>query len=425
MAAPIYLFEDAHIDRLYPLTLCRSPLQLLCGAQTILERAKRAIGRPISGILVRSGIAEVLKRRLPGEHINPPVSAKEGVILINARALLFEPFSEPIPDSAGLSSAAVVWMHLSPQRASQIDWSRILEPLTLESVLPHMNRQTAKMPLVNRPWDLLEYQKTAFEYDFKLFGPAPLDTQSKPLIKGSVWQVGEPDLIHIAANVKLHPGVVIDASSGPVIIESGSEIRAHAVITGPCYIGPNCIVRDSADVRQLVSLGQSTRVGGEVIHSIFLGYGNKQHYGFVGQCIFGEWTNLGAGATTSNLKNTYGTVRMPINGVEEETGRQFLGSVIADHAKIGIGTFLSTGSVVGFSSHVTAPRPAKFTPSFAWVSGEGKGKVSRIEFEKTVEIAKTMMHRRGFDFTQADHDLFVRIATDWSQREKFDWESEK
>lgn len=425
MPVPIYLFEDTHVEHLYPLTLCRSPLQLLCGAQTILERIKRSVGRPIAGILARDGIAEVLKTRLPGEHINPPVSTREGVILINARALLFDTFDEPLPDSAGLSAAAIVWIHLSPERAGQLDWQHILEPRTLEAVLPFMSRHAAKSPLINRPWDLLEYQKNAFEKDFRLFGPAPMDTQCKPLVKGSVWQVGEIDHIHIAADVKLHPGVVIDASAGPVIIEAGSEIRPHAVITGPCYIGPHCIVRDSADVRQLVSLGQHTRVGGEVIHSIFLGYGNKQHYGFVGQSIFGEWTNLGAGATTSNLKNTYGTVRMPLNGVEEDSGRQFLGSVIADHAKIGIGTFLSTGSVIGFSSHVTSPRPAKFIPSFAWVDGDGKGKISRIEFEKVVQIAKIMMNRRGMNFTQADHDLFVRIASDWSQREKFDWDAVK
>ena len=177
--------------------------------------------------------------------------------------------------------------------------------------------------------------------------------------------------IHIAPNVKIWPGVVLDAQAGSIVIEENSEIRANAVITGPVHIGKNCVVRTAADIRELTTLGPNTRVGGEISHSIFLGNANKQHHGFLGQSIIGEWANLGAGTTTSNLKNTYGTIRVPINGVDEESGQRFLGSFVGDHAKIGIGTYLSTGSVIGFGSHVITSRPPKFVPSFGWVTDKG------------------------------------------------------
>ena len=198
----------------------------------------------------------------------------------------------------------------------------------------------------------------------------------------------------------------------------GTEIRANAVITGPVAIGAHCVIRNGADIREECSFGPNCRVGGEINGTIFLGNANKQHHGFLGQTIVGEWANLGAGTTTSNLKNTYGAVKMPLNGKDEPTGRQFLGSVIADHVKLGIGTYLSTGSVVGFGSHVVVGRPPRFVPSFAWVTEKG---VERADFEKIEEIAKIAMGRRQVEFTAADHEMFVRIASEWSAGEDYKW----
>ena len=47
----------------------------------------------------------------------------------------------------------------------------------------------------------------------------------------------------------------------------------------------------------------------DLSNTIFLGHSNKGHDGFVGHSYLGRWVNLGAGTITSNLKNTYGTVR--------------------------------------------------------------------------------------------------------------------
>ena len=95
-----------------------------------------------------------------------------------------------------------------------------------------------------------------------------------------------------------------------------------------------------------------------------------------------------------------------------------MGAVIGDHAKLGIGTYLSTGTVVGFGSHVITGRPPRFVPSFAWVTDKG---VTRAAFEKIEQIATTVMKRRGREFTAADHALFVQIASEWSQAEQYAW----
>ncbi len=417
MPPPIYVFEDSQVDRLFPLTYTRAACELRVGAHTLLVRLIKNIGYPVAGVLVRSPLTEIMHRRLNHVPVNPALSIKDGLILVNARWLLMGgsspwPGGIPDPDSAGLAQSSIVWLHLSPELAGKIDLSKLHLASTLESVLPQVRRVAATATLITYPWDLFDHQRAAIAEDFTHMGPANHATISPGA------HLLCPENMHLAEEVKIWPGAVLDASSGPILVGHGTEIRANSVITGPVAIGSLCLIRNFADIREETVLGPHCRVGGEVNASIFLGYANKQHHGFLGQTIVGEWANLGAGTTTSNVKNTYGSVRMPLNGKDQATGRQFLGSIIADHAKLGIGTYLSTGSIVGFASHVVVPRPPRFVPSFAWLTDKG---LHRADFAKLEEIAQIVMHRRHVDFTPADHELFVRIASEWSLAEDYPW----
>ena len=64
-----------------------------------------------------------------------------------------------------------------------------------------------------------------------------------------------------------------------------------------------------------------------------IGHANKVHEGFVGHSCLGRWSNLGAGTITSNLKNTYGPVRLDIakapGGWRVEV-RDAVGNLLAD-----------------------------------------------------------------------------------------------
>jgi UDP-N-acetylglucosamine diphosphorylase/glucosamine-1-phosphate N-acetyltransferase len=415
MSAPILVFEDSQVDRLYPLTYARAPCELRVGGLTLLERLRKNLGHPIAGLLVRSTLAEVMRDRITDLPINPGLSAKAGLILINARWLLLHtarPWELPEPDSAGLAQSSIVWLHLSQQLAGQVDLSTLHLASTLEGLLTQVQRYAASATLISRPWDLFEHQRAAIAEDFQDLGPA----NHGAVLSGA--HLIQPDQIHLAHGVRVWPGAVLDAQGGPILVGQGAEIRANSVITGPVAIGAHCVIRNLADIREETVLGPNSRVGGEINGCIFLGNANKQHQGFLGQTIVGEWANLGAGTTTSNMKNTYGMVRIPLNGKEEPTGRQFMGSILADHVKLGIGTYLSTGSVVGFGSHVVIDRPPRFVPSFAWLTEKG---MQRADFEKIEQIASLVMKRRHAEFTQADHDLFVRIASDWSLAEDYPW----
>ena len=318
------------------------------------------------------------------------------------------PFAEPKLDSAAMVNNQVVWMHLSADNMAKLDLRRLVGSKALNDMLPHVGLEGIEANLVEYPWDLLKLQHQALLDDFARRGRA-LDSQPLP---GT--HLLNPDNMNIARDVTMDPGAVLDARKGPIMIESGTQIGPNAVVTGPVFIGRDCVIRTGADIRGDTSIGRSCRIGGEVVSSIFFANSNKQHYGFVGHSVVGEWVNLGAGVTTSNLKNTYGSVRMTVKGADISTDMQFLGSVIGDHAKLAVGVYLSTGTVIGFSSHILVSRPPKYVPSFAWVTDRGVGK---IDLNKALQIAKIVMARREQEFTEANQELFLRIAQTWSTEE--------
>lgn len=401
---PIFILEDTKVDQLYPLTYYRPPFLLRCGAGDLLDRMMLFIQRPIAGLVVRDTMAPRV-RMATKLRVNGPLRAKHGAIFISARYLMTKPFPEPPPDTAGLVGHDIAWIHLSPKNLAGLDMRNIVRTKTLTDVLPRVRVSAAEAELIEYPWDLLRHNAQALRDDFSRRTPGVASTP----MPGS--HLLSPENMCIDKDVVIGPGVVLDARHGPIMIESRTEIHANSVITGPVAIGAQSIIRAGTCIRENTSIGPNCRIGGEISNCIFLGNSNKQHDGFLGHTLVGEWVNIGAGTTGSNLKNTYGEVRMPINGADVASGLTFLGSVIGDHAKLGIGTYLSTGSVIGFSSHVLVSRPPKFVPSFSWLDEQG---MKRIDFNKAVAIAQIVMERRNLAFTAEEHELFVRIAEKWS-----------
>ncbi|MFN2316128.1 MAG: transferase, partial [Gemmatimonadales bacterium] len=152
------------------------------------------------------------------------------------------------------------------------------------------------------------------------------------------------------------------------------------------------------------------RVHGEVSSSVFLGYANKSHDGFLGHSVLGHWVNLGAGTITSNLKNTYGEITLAVGGERLPTGRTLLGSLIGDHAKTAIGTLLPTGCVVGAGANLFgAGQVPKSVPAMAWGLGD-----QRVDADRLVAVAGRVMPRRAVEMTpereQSLRAIHARLA---------------
>jgi UDP-N-acetylglucosamine diphosphorylase/glucosamine-1-phosphate N-acetyltransferase len=232
-------------------------------------------------------------------------------------------------------------------------------------------------------WDLV----TALE-EF-LFADALIGLEGgTDAIPDGVIVLGNPDAVALRG-ASVEPGVVLDVRKGAVVLERGVSVRSGSRLEGPCWIREDSVV--SGGQLRHVSAGPHCRLHGEIATTVFAGHANKSHDGFLGHSVVGAWVNLGAGTITSNLKNTYGPIRLDIGTTRLDTGRHNLGSLIGDHVKTAIGTLLPTGAVLGTGANLFgAPRAPKYVAPFSW-GDDGE----ELDVERFIAMARRVLPRRG------------------------------
>ena len=223
--------------------------------------------------------------------------------------------------------------------------------------------------------------------------------------------VGEYPL-YTSKDVKLWPGSVISTEDGPIWLGQGCEIEPHCFLKGPLYIGEQARVKAGTRLYSGSSFGPHCRIAGEIAQSIFQGFVNKQHEGFIGNSVLGQWVNLGAETTCSNLRNDYGSIPMKVGGKLIESGERFIGLIAGDHTKTGIHTMFNTGTVVGIGANVYGTDfPPRHIPSFAWGGARG---FRHVPFERTLEAAQITASRRGQAISEFEaslmHDVYKKMT---------------
>jgi len=124
----------------------------------------------------------------------------------------------------------------------------------------------------------------------------------------------------------------------------------------------------------------------------------------------GSWVNIAAGTITSNLKATYGPIRLhtplPDGGRETiHTGRQFLGALIGDFAKTAINASIPCGARIGVAATVGGTVP-EVVPAFSNALIDGHSTA-----DQAATILERMMARRGLTLLPADRELLDKLAT--------------
>jgi UDP-N-acetylglucosamine diphosphorylase/glucosamine-1-phosphate N-acetyltransferase len=168
-----------------------------------------------------------------------------------------------------------------------------------------------------------------------------------------------------------------------------------SLIRGPFSLGEHSTLKMGAKIYGATTIGPHCKVGGEVSNSILWGYSNKAHDGFLGNSVLGAWCNLGADTNTSNLKNNYAPVKLWDYATERfaQTGLQFCGLMMGDHAKSAINTMFNTGTLVGVGAVIFGGGFVKnFVPSFSW---GGVSSSTTFSWDKFVETTTVVYARRG------------------------------
>ena len=199
--------------------------------------------------------------------------------------------------------------------------------------------------------------------------------------------------IYIGDNVKIMPGVVLDSTDGAIVIDDDVQIMPNSVIIGPSYIGKKTIIKAVAKIYSNCSFGEYCKIGGELEATIFQGYSNKQHEGFLGHSFICEWVNFGADTNNSDLKNTYSNIIMRLPGKRVPTDKMFIGLMAGDHTKTAINSQFTTGTTCGIHCNLfdSGFFPSQI-PSYTW---GGKGNSRTYNFEQALDTASKMMARRN------------------------------
>ena len=265
---------------------------------------------------------------------------------------------------------------------------------------------------VEHTWDIFQKNDAAIRADFALLTE---DRESEP-IPATVNVLG-------AENIFIEEGAVLNfctlnASTGPIYIGRNAEIMEGSVIRGPFALCEEAQVKLATKIYGATTVGPHCRVGGEVNNSVMFAYSNKGHDGFLGNAVLGEWCNIGADSNNSNLKNNYESVKLWNYESErfENTGLQFCGLMMGDHAKCGINTMFNTGTVVGVSANVFgAGFPRNYIPNFTW--GGAQGTQAYLP-KKAFETAKIVMSRRHVDFDEMEQAILQHVFDETKEWQK-------
>lgn len=258
--------------------------------------------------------------------------------------------------------------------------------------------------LENR-WDLYLKNAAILRQDFALVA----QDRKSAILSHSNRLIGPESQLFIEEGARIE-GAILNTNEGPIYIGKNAEVMEGALLRGPLALCDGAVVKMGAKIYGATTIGPECRIGGEVSNSIFQGYSNKGHEGFVGNALIGEWCNLGADTNCSNLKNNYGMVSTYSYEAQAQvkTDQLFMGLTMGDHSKSAINVQFNTASVVGVCSNVFCSHfPEKHIPSFQWVSD---AQTEPYLLDKAIEAASAMMARRKVAFSLEERQIFEFLA---------------
>ncbi len=369
----LIVFDDSR-GSFGPLTDLRAAFELRVGLTTGLQRIEQMLGRRAAALYCDPAIAGLIATR-HAARINA-LPEGDSFDFVNGRTL-----GQPTVKHCDRSAAVAF----------------IASGCTESSLKPDPS-------LVTFPWDIQSRASTTLAEDIELFKSAlPLEgCVARSLRANEGVSVGShPTLVHPSA--RIGPSCVIDSTQGPVIIDRGVSVGPLTVLIGPCALLEGSVISAHTHLKAGTVIGPHCRIGGEVGRCIFQAHSNKSHDGHLGDSFVGEWVNIGAGTTNSNLLNTYGEVivRLEADGGLVRTGRQFWGSIIGDHAKLAICTRVMTGTTIGTGAMIASTRPpSPLVERFAWLTDSAEA-ARHFQIEKFLETARAMMSRRDHAMSPA------------------------
>ena len=382
----IVFFEDTSWKDFVPLSYTRSLFDIKIGSLTTYEQ----FNNKSSKMLTRRYLEGVTKERHPGITVNK-LEYNSDDIYINS---LFIPRTSLFKKLNAKKRFLITFGNkILMGRVDKSDCEYIYESVVEDKKI-NSNKISTEITNIN---DLNEYG-TLYCW------PWDIIVQLKNILKSQILKKKNPRGVKVIGNNPVYvdktsiidQGTVLDASDGGIHIGPQSSIHQSS-IQGPVHIGEYTQVKPYSIISNSY-VGNNCRMAGEVDSSIVLDYTNKSHQGYIGHSYVGEWVNLGANTTTSDLKMTYGTISMKVDNEKKDTKSIKLGSFFGDMSKTSIGTNIYCGLKIGISSHVYG-NIFEDVPSYV-IYGHGIGSENaEMNISSSIKFQKRMMSRRNVEMS--------------------------
>ena len=380
----IVLFDGNERNNLLPLTATRAVADLRIGILTIKEKWEKYLNVKV----------DILTQ----DYLQPKYAyeAKDNAVFINASVLPTDDLLvaiEKIDNEMVIKNdATIIALRTNNLIYSLADLNNVIDKLHSKTI------QLSNSP-INFPWDIFTVNGQEIKNDIKLLGlkPNPEKLSSTNTLLGNEIYIEDGASCECA---------ILNTKNGPVYLGKDSEVMEGCTVRGPFALGEHATLKMQTKIYGDTTVGPHCKVGGEVSNSVLFGYSNKGHDGFIGNSVIGEWCNLGADTNNSNLKNNYGKVKAYNYPSKDfiNTGLQFCGLIMGDHAKSSINTMFNTGTVVGVCANVFGGGfHPKFVNDFAW------GNDAIFELEKAYEVAQRVMERRQINLSETDKNILKYI----------------
>jgi len=251
------------------------------------------------------------------------------------------------------------------------------------------------------PWHIFQLNDEVLRSQFSLISKEKFGVQT-----------AESTHVINASEVYIEDGctiehAVLNASTGPIYIGKNVTIMEGSFIRGPFALGEGSVVKMGTKIYGATSAGPNCVLGGEIRSSVLFGNSNKAHDGYLGHAVVGEWCNLGAGTSNSNLKNTAGDICM---SDFEKTNQEIVGNkcgvIIGDYTRTAINSSINTGSIFGICCNVFGEYLLpKHLPNFSW----GIVEKSNYDPEKALRDIRNWKKLKGREFSSAEENVMKYI----------------
>jgi UDP-N-acetylglucosamine diphosphorylase/glucosamine-1-phosphate N-acetyltransferase len=326
----IILFDNNNRNSLYPFTYTKAIAALRFGILTIQERWAMKTKEEIF-IHTETYLQILYPSPILHDHIWVDASVMPDEKLVQAILQLEE--GACIIDQHGLVAGriTIAFNDFKPDTA----------------LFSYQIQSTDEIKRLKYCWEMMLWNDNMIREDFKL---ATKGRSSQP-ISPTVHVIQTAD-IFIEEGARLE-FCTLNSKTGPIYIGKEAEIMEGSCVRGPFSMGYNSVLKMNSRIYGATSLGPCCMGGGEIKNSVIMGYTNKAHDGYLGDAVIGEWCNMGAGSTNSNVKNTAGEVKVWNHASNSYLGvGQKCGLIMGDYSRVAINSSINTGTIVGVSCNV-------------------------------------------------------------------------